>query len=95
MTTELRNLSEQVVPTLRRFGVVRAGVFGSVVRGEARPESDLDLLVEFEQGRTLFDLVELKDELSRVLGRRADVLTYGSLHPLLRDRVLRDEVAIL
>jgi uncharacterized protein len=95
MTMELRDLSEQMVPTLRRFGVVRAGVFGSVVRGEARPESDLDLLVEFEQGRTLFDLVELKDELSRVLGRRADVLTYGSLHPLLRDRVLHDEVAIL
>jgi uncharacterized protein len=95
MNMELRDLSEQVVPTLRRFGVVRAGVFGSVVRGEARPESDLDLLVEFEQGRTLFDLVELKDELSRVLGRRADVLTYGSLHPLLRDRVLRDQVAIL
>jgi uncharacterized protein len=95
MTMELRNLSEQVTPTLRRFGVVRAGVFGSVVGGEARPESDLDLLVEFEQGRSLFDLVELKDELSRVLGRRADVLTYGSLHPLLRDRVLRDEVAIL
>jgi uncharacterized protein len=95
MNMELRDLTEQVVPTLRRFGVVRAGVFGSVVRGEARPESDLDLLVEFEQGRTLFDLVELKDELSRVLGRRADVLTYGSLHPLLRDRVLRDQVAIL
>jgi uncharacterized protein len=95
MNMELRDLSEQVAPTLRRFGVVRAGVFGSVVRGEARPESDLDLLVEFEQGRTLFDLVELRDELSRVLGRRADVLTYGSLHPRLCDRVLRDEVAIL
>jgi hypothetical protein len=47
MTMELRNLSEQVAPTLRRFGVVRAGVFGSVARGEARPESDLALLLEF------------------------------------------------
>jgi len=95
MITEIQDIRERVVPTLRRFGVVRAGVFGSVVRGEARPDSDLDLLVEFEQGRTLFDLIDLKVELTRVLGREADVLTYRSLHPSLRDRVLADEVALL
>jgi uncharacterized protein len=95
MTTNLRELSEQVVPTLRRHGVVRASVFGSTARGKARADSDLDLLVEFEQGRTLFDLVDLKDELRNMLGRDADIVTYGSLHPLLRERVLHDEVTIL
>jgi len=45
MTTEPRNLIEQMLPSLRCFGVVCAGVFGSVVRGEARPESDIDLLM--------------------------------------------------
>lgn len=95
MTMDLRELADHVAPTLRRYGVVRAGVFGSSARAEARPDSDLDILVEFEPGRTLFDLVDLKDELCSMLGREADVVTYASLHPLIRERVLREEVSIL
>jgi uncharacterized protein len=86
---------ELILPALERNGVVRAAVFGSAARGEAGPDSDLDLLVEFEAGRTLFDLVELRDELTRLLGRRADVVTYAGLHPRLRERVLREQVPIL
>jgi predicted nucleotidyltransferase len=95
MAYDLSALGERVVPALRRHGVVRAGIFGSAARGEARDGSDLDVLVEFEPGRTLFDLVDLRDELTEILGRDADVVTYRSLHPLLRERVLREQVAIL
>jgi predicted nucleotidyltransferase len=95
MVNDLSELGKRVTPALRRHGVVRAGVFGSAARGEAREDSDLDVLVEFEAGRTLFDLVDLRDELTRLLGRDADVVTYQSLHPRMRERVLREQVAIL
>ena len=95
MDQELNEIGTRVLPALRRHGVVRAGIFGSVARGEARSGSDLDVLVEFEDGRTLFDLVDLRDELTRLLGRAADVVTYRSLHPRMRERVLREQVAIL
>ncbi len=95
MTYDLSELGKRVVPALRRHGVVRAGIFGSTARGERREGSDLDVLVEFEGGRTLFDLVDLRDELTRLLGRDADVVTYQSLHPVLREQVLREQVPIL
>jgi predicted nucleotidyltransferase len=92
---ELERLREKVAPILRRLGVRRASVFGSLARGEGDEESDVDLLVELEPGRSLLDLAELKVELEEVLGRRVDVITYDSLHPLLRDRVLREQRRIL
>jgi predicted nucleotidyltransferase len=92
---ELERLREKVAPILRRLGVRRASVFGSLARGEGNEESDVDLLVELEPGRSLLDLAELKVELEEVLGRRVDVITYDSLHPLLRERVLREQRRIL
>jgi len=89
------DLSRLVLPILRQHGVVRAGLFGSVVRGEASKGSDLDVLVEFERGRSLLDLAGLRQELTERIGVKADVLTYRSLHPLLRDRILAEEVRIL
>ena len=91
----VEEIRRKVSPALRKFGVVRAALFGSSARGEATASSDLDFLVELEAGRTLFDLVGLKLELSEILGREADVVTYRSLHPRLRDRVLEEQVSLL
>jgi len=79
---------------MARRGVVRAGIFGSFARCEATKSSDIDFLVEFEQGRTLVDLSGLRLDLREAFGRAVDVATPGSLHPLLRDRVLRELVTI-
>jgi len=95
MRATVEALQETVVPILRDFGVVRAGVFGSRARAQAGPDSLLDLLVEFEKDRSLLDLVGLELELSDRLGLKPHVVTYQSLHPLLRDRILSDEVGIL
>jgi predicted nucleotidyltransferase len=92
---ELERLREKVAPILRRLGVRRASVFGSLARGEGNEESDVDLLVELEPGKSLLDLAELKVELEEVLGRRVDVITYDSLRPLLRERVSREQRRIL
>ncbi len=80
---------------MRQHGVVHAGVFGSVARGDYRSGSDVDFLVEFERGRSLLDLVELRIELRDALGQDVDVATRNSLHPRLRDRILRELVPLL
>jgi predicted nucleotidyltransferase len=69
-------------------------VFGSVQRGEATGSSDLDLLVDMSEGRSLFDLIALGDELKAVLGVEIDVVTEQSLSPYLRDRILAEAVAL-
>ena len=95
MVKPVQELKRQLEPTLRRYGVVKAAVYGSAARGQATPESDLDLLVEFEPGRSLFDLSGLRLELNDLLGVEADVVTYRSLHPMLRDRILQEQIPIL
>lgn len=89
------DLVARILPTLRRYGARRAGVFGSYARGQAGPESDLDLLVELPPGSSLLDLVGLEQALSDDLGLRVEATTYRALHPLLRDRVLQEEIRIL
>ena len=68
-------------------------VFGSVVRGDNRADSDVDLLVEFEEGKTLFDLIGLKLDLQNLLGATVDVVTPNSLR-YIRDRVLAEALPI-
>lgn len=73
---------------LERAGVRRLGVFGSVARGEAGPESDVDILVEFETAPDLYDFTALRDRLIEILGRPVDLTTPQALKPRLRSRVL-------
>jgi len=92
---ELEEIREKIIPLLRSYGVKKAALFGSFVRGEEREDSDIDILVEFEGEKSLLDLAGLKIELEELLGRKIDVLTYNSLHPLLKDRILKEQKVIL
>ena len=93
--TGLNELAERIVPILRSHGVVRASVFGSFARGTQREASDLDLLVEFAEGRGLLDQAALEADLTEHLGREVETVTYQALNPHIRERVLRDQVVIL
>ncbi|MCX9011166.1 MAG: nucleotidyltransferase family protein [Candidatus Methanoperedens sp.] len=95
MTDQITEIKNKILNTLRKNDVKRASLFGSVVRGELTEESDIDILVEFGSRKSLLDLVGLKLELEDVLKRKVDVLTYNSLHPLLKDRILREQKVIL
>jgi predicted nucleotidyltransferase len=88
---EKEKIKSEAAPVFGRFGVIRAALFGSAVREEAIAESDVDFLVEFEDGRTLLDLVGLKQELEQVLGQEVDILTYSSIHPSLKKAILEDQ----
>ena len=93
--TDLKELTKIILPVLRRNEVVKAGVFGSFARGEAKKRSDLDILVKFKPGKSLFDLAALEIQLEKRIGRKADVLTYNSISPLLKVTILKEEVEIL
>ena len=81
---------EEILATARKQGAYNVRVFGSVARGEARPDSDIDFLVNLEAGRSLMDLARLLRELESILGRNVDVVTEAGLLPRIRTRVLRD-----
>lgn len=70
----------------------KLSVFGSFIRGELRPDSDIDLLVEFEQGRTpgLFTIIRMEMELSEIIGRKVDLRTPEDLSRYFRDEVIRN-----
>jgi hypothetical protein len=92
---ELKETRDKIVPVLQRHDVKKAAIFGSFVRGEEKEGSDVDVLVEFEGEKSLLDLAGLKIELEEALGRKVDVLTYNSLHPLLKERILQEQKVIL
>jgi predicted nucleotidyltransferase len=77
-----------------RHGARNVRVFGSVARGDARPESDVDLLVDLEEGRSLLDHAQLQVDLELLLNRKVDVVSARGLRPRIRDRVLRDAVPL-
>lgn len=95
MNRQNDEIKKKLIAVLRKYSVKRAALFGSIVRGELTEESDIDLLVEFEGRRSLLDLAGLKLELQELLGRRVDVLTYRSLHPLLKEKILSEQEVIL
>ncbi len=79
----------------QRHRIRKLAVFGSVLRGVAGPDSDVDVLVEFEPGASVgLRFITIQDELSALLGRRVDLNTAGFLSPHFRERVLREAVPL-
>lgn len=90
----LQSKRQQILAIAEKYGARNVRIFGSVARGEARPDSDIDFLVELEQGRSLFDLGGLLYELQSLLGVEVDVVTENGLRARIRERVLREAVPL-
>jgi hypothetical protein len=90
----LKEKREDILRIAAKHGAHNVRVFGSVARGEADAQSDIDFLVELEPGRSLMDQAGLWVELEEFLGRKIDVMTDGGIKARIRDRVLKEAVPL-
>ena len=84
----------EILRLAEAHGAHNVGVFGSVARGESRPDSDIDFLVEMDNGRSLLDLIELSQDLETLLQRKVDVLTDQGMSPYLEQRIHAEAVPL-
>ena len=80
----------KLIDLCRQNDVSMVGIFGSMVRGEAKKNSDIDLIVRFSKRKSLLAMVRLERELAETLGRKVDLLTEASISPYMRERVLQE-----
>jgi len=85
---------DEIFQIAKRYGVIRIRVFGSFARGEMTEFSDLDLLVAFQPGKSLLDLIGFKQDLEELLGRRVDIVSEGGVSPYLRARIFKEAVPL-
>ncbi|MBT4174462.1 nucleotidyltransferase family protein [archaeon] len=94
-TKEFKEIVKKSKLILKKNDVVKAGIFGSFAKGKAKKTSDIDFLVQFKAGKGLFDLVRLKYQLEDKLNKKVDIVTYRSVHPLLKKEIMSEEIKIL
>lgn len=90
----LKARREDILRIAAQHGARNVRVFGSIARGDARPDSDIDILVDLEPGRSLFDLGGLLMDLQALLGRDVDVVTDKGLRDRIRTRVLNEAIPL-
>jgi predicted nucleotidyltransferase len=90
----LKSRRDEILEIAAKHGAHNVRVFGSVARGEADSQSDIDLLVEFKRGTTLLGHAALINELEELLGVKVDVVSERGLRERIRDRVLSEAVAL-
>ena len=87
-----QEIVKKIKPILRKQGVKKAALFGSVARGDNKKNSDVDILIEPPKKFSLLDLSGLKIDLEEILNKKVDILTYDGIHPLLKDIILNEQV---
>lgn len=90
MNTNVTHIKDKALPVLKESGVIRSSLFGSVARGEWNEDSDVDILIEFGEKKSLLDLTDLRIKLEAVLGAKVDVLTYRSVFPYLKETIQKE-----
>jgi hypothetical protein len=94
MLSILREKRDEILEIGARHGAGNLRIFGSIAKGEGTDSSDVDFLVEMEEGRSLLDLVGLWQDLEELLGCEVDVVTEGGLSPYLRDIILTEAIPL-
>ena len=95
MKMDIEDIKKTILPVLKKYGVKKAGIFGSVVRGEDTEKSDIDILVEIEDRMSLLEFAGLKLELEELLGRKVDLGEYSVIKPIIKEQILKEETVIL
>ncbi len=90
MKVNKENLFKKIISLIKKHGAKKIAVFGSYARGEEKPKSDIDILVEFSERKSLLDIVGIEQELSDTLGIKVDLLTEKSISPYLIGRIKKE-----
>mgnify|MGYP001609880589 FL=1 len=90
----LKDKRAEILRLAAQYGVERMRIFGSLARGQATPDSDIDFLVAFRRGKTLLDLIGFKQDLEELLGRKVDVVSEGGVSPFMRNRIFGEAVPL-
>lgn len=94
MSITIAYIKKKAVPILKKAGVKRSALFGSIVRGEATKKSDVDMLVDLPRSVGLLDFIGLGQELEDVLQRKVDLVEYHMLKPRIRDHILSERIPL-
>ncbi|MBM4272186.1 MAG: nucleotidyltransferase family protein [Deltaproteobacteria bacterium] len=90
----LREKREEILRIATKHGARNLRIFGSYARGEEHPDSDIDMLVDMEQDRSLLDIIAIKHDLEDLIQRKVDVVTVNSISPYLKESILQSAVAL-
>lgn len=90
----LEHIKSQIKPILKKYGIKKAGIFGSSARGES-VVNDLDLLVKIDKKISLLEFIGIQQELEDELGIKVDLVEYDAIKPALKEDILRDEEPVL
>jgi predicted nucleotidyltransferase len=90
----IEKIKHTIISILKRHSITRAGIFGSFARGNENPDSDIDILVEFDKQISLLEFVGIKYELEDILEKKVDLVEYQSIKPRLKKRIMSEEIRI-
>ncbi len=91
----LNDIKVTIKPILKKAGVKKAGIFGSYARGEQKKKSDVDILIQISDKYSLLDLIKLRMAIKEKLKKKVDLIEYSTIHPLIKEQVLKEEVRII
>ncbi len=89
------SIKEKIIPVLKKHNVLRAYIFGSAVRGELKKNSDIDILVDIDNDKSLFDFIQLKLEIEEQVNRKVDLVEYSTVYPMIKERIIKEQVSLL
>ena len=95
MKTRLEEIKAKAIPILKEAGVTHSAIFGSYVRGEETEDSDVDILVDYPKGYSLFDVVALQHKLEDALGKSVDLVGFKNIKPRLKQYILSEQIPLL
>lgn len=95
MRKSVEKIKDKIVPLLQEYNVTKAGIFGSYARGEHKKGSDVDILIEMNDGKGLMSIISLKFMLEKKLKRKVDLVEYSLIRKELRSRILNEEIPII
>lgn len=94
MLMNIKNIKQKITPILSRYNVKSASVFGSAARGEARSDSDVDVLIELHEPLGLFKLAKLNYELEDALGKKVDLVKKNAIKPSFKESILQNAIYV-